>query len=320
MRIVFMGATELGWECCRLMLDMGQNVVGIFTIPQQFRISWSPNPLPNVRYKSFEDIATKYNLPVTVVTGKMSDPKYREILEELAPDIVIVIGWYYIIPRQLRELAPLGVIGIHASLLPKYRGASPLVWALINGEAEAGISLFYLEDGIDTGNIVAQERFSIGWDDDIQMVIGKSTQSSLAMIREYIPKLADGTAPSIPQNNADATYVSPRTPDDGYISWQNHSACSAYNWIRAQTHPYPGAFTLYNGQRLALWRASLTNQASPLAAGSILLSTTDKAFGVVCSDQSILNIFEISTETNETMTGAEWYEIQRNTDSPMSFT
>jgi methionyl-tRNA formyltransferase len=159
MKIVFMGASELGWECCRRLLEIEQEVVGIFSIPEEFRISWSSEPVRNVRYKSFEDLAKHHSIPLVYVTQKMSSPEYLEALQRLRPDILIVIGWYYLLPRSVRELAPKGAVGIHASLLPKYRGGAPLVWAMINGETEAGVSLFYLNDGVDDGDLIGQSRF-----------------------------------------------------------------------------------------------------------------------------------------------------------------
>ena len=314
-----MGATELGWQCCRLLLQMGQNVVGIFSIPEQFQISWSASPLRNVRYRSFADLANTYHIELTYVTEKMSASRYYDVLKRLAPDIIIVVGWYYIIPRKLRGIAPLGVVGIHASLLPKYRGASPLVWAVINGETEAGASLFYLEDGIDTGGVVAQERFSIAPDDAILDVIKKSTQAALKMLHEYVPKLADGTAPHVPQNDADATYVPPRTPEDGYLSWWEKSAVQAYHWVRAQTRPYPGAFTYFNGERLMLWRARPAERTSLLVSGSLTASTHPDAFSVVCSDHDLLDILEVSTHSGDSMSGAEWFRAQAARGIPLVF-
>jgi methionyl-tRNA formyltransferase len=156
MRIIFMGASEIGWECCKLLFEQGKNIVGIFSIRKEFIISWSKSPVTNVRFRNFEDLSQQYHSPIIYVTHKLTDPYYQRILIDLKPDILIVIGWYYMIPRSIRYIATYGAIGIHASILPKYRGGAPLVWAIINGETKTGVTLFYLEDGVDDGDIIAQ--------------------------------------------------------------------------------------------------------------------------------------------------------------------
>ena len=195
MLIIFMGASDLGWECCRVLFEMEQDVIGIFSIPKEFWISWSPTPVTNVRHKSFQDIADARRVPLINVTSKMSDPTYEEIIAKLKPDIFMVIGWYYMVPRSIRALAPRGAVGIHASLLPKYRGGAPLGWTIIRGETQTGVTLFYFDNGIDDGDIIGQKRFSIGFDETIADVIQKASQASVQLLRECVPLLASGNAP-----------------------------------------------------------------------------------------------------------------------------
>lgn len=301
MRIVFMGASEVGWECCRTLHEMGEEVVGIFSIPQSFRISWSSNLVTNVRYKSFEDLAQMYRIPLVYVTKKMSDPEYKEVLLTLKPEILIVIGWYYLIPRSIREIAPLGAVGIHASLLPKYRGGAPLVWAMINGERQAGVSLFYLADGVDDGDIIAQASFDIAFEDDIAAVIQKSLTASVQLVQKYIPKLETGNAPRRPQDHTQATIYPQRKPEDGLLNWATKSALQAYNWVRAQSRPYPGAYTYLGDRKVTLWKASLlkrTYRIDHVAPGQILpdLQEASDAFAVCCADGQILQIHEVEVE------------------------
>ena len=224
MRIVFMGASDLGWHCCRALLEMGQDVVGIYSIPREFRISWSVTPVTNVRYRSFEDLASKYDIPLTYLTGKLNTPEHRDALAKFRPDVLLAIGWYYMLPRPVRDLAPLGAVGVHASLLPKYRGGAPLVWAMINGEPKTGVSLFHLADGVDNGDLIGQESFDIGVEDDIAGIIEKATEASVTLVRNYIPLLGSGHAPRQAQAESLATTVPQRRPDDGVIDWSTRSA------------------------------------------------------------------------------------------------
>lgn len=254
MRIVFLGASELGYDCCESLLLNGQNIVGIFTIPQEFKISYSKDkPVKNVLFKDFHALGSRYNVPVIDVKEKMSS--YEGVLRELKPDFLLVIGWYYMIPKSLRELANKGCAGIHASLLPKYRGGAPLVWAMINGEKETGISFFYFSDGVDDGDLIAQIKFSISESDTIKDLLEKTKQASLVLVEEYVPKIAQGTAPKLAQVG-EPTYVPQRKPEDGLIDWSWDNA-KIKRFIKAQTKPYPGAFTIIDGKKLIIWDADI---------------------------------------------------------------
>jgi methionyl-tRNA formyltransferase len=182
--------------------------------------------------------------------------KYTGTVMDIKPDLILAIGWYYMIPDQMMKLAGKGAIGIHGSLLPKYRGNAPFVWAMINGEKETGISLFYFEKGIDEGDIIAQKKIPIGEKETIRDILNKARGSSVEILLEYLPKIADGTAPRIPQDNSQATLFPKRTPDDGLIDW-SWDAKRIHDFIRAQTKPYPGAFTYINNKKVIIWDAEI---------------------------------------------------------------
>jgi methionyl-tRNA formyltransferase len=255
LRIVFFGATELGYQCCRLIATKRlAEIVGIVSVPRQFRISYAPEGVKNILYKDFNELGIEIGVPVIEVKDKLIDEK--NVLETLNPDLLLVIGWYHMIPKSIRDLAPLGAVGIHASLLPKYRGGAPLVWAMINGEKETGITLFYLGDGVDDGDIISQQKFAIEENDTIREVLAKVTTASLDLIDEYIPLLANGASPRTVQNHKDATYFPQRSPTDGLIDW-NWDSQKIRNFIKAQTSPYPGAFTIVNGKKVTIWDADV---------------------------------------------------------------
>jgi len=240
MKIIFFGASKLGYDACKLIIEKNlADVAAIFTIPQEFKISYSTSTVKNVQYADFSGLAEKYNIPLIYVEGKMSS--YKERIEELKPDFLLVIGWYYMIPKSIRELAPLGCAGIHGSLLPKYRGGAPLVWAIINGEEEAGISFFYFDDGVDDGDLIAQIKFPITYEDTIADILRKTNEATLEAVEKYIPLISESTAPRVKQDHTKATYVPQRKPDDGEIDLTK-TAGELYNFIRAQSSPYPGAF------------------------------------------------------------------------------
>jgi methionyl-tRNA formyltransferase len=252
-----MGASELGFDCCKAILDAGHNVVGIFTIPQQFDIKYKDQQerikVKNYLYKDFRSFASN-TLPVVVVEDKMV--AYYEQLADMKPDLILVIGWYYMIPQKMIDLAPKGAIGIHGSLLPKYRGNAPFVWAMINGEKETGVSLFYFEKGVDEGDIIAQKKIAIEDKDTIKEILEKARVASVDVLLECLPQLANGTAPRIEQDHSQATIFPKRTPEDGKIDW-DWDAKRIKDFIRAQTKPYPGAFTIIDNKKVIIWDADI---------------------------------------------------------------
>jgi methionyl-tRNA formyltransferase len=255
MKIIFFGATTMGYKCCRLILESPlAEVASIFTIPKEFNISYSNTPVTNVNYADFKSLGKEFGVPVVEITGKISD--YTNKVAEYSPDFLLIAGWYHMIPAAMRALAPKGCAGFHASLLPKYRGGAPLVWSIINGESETGVSFFYLEDRVDSGDIIAQRKFAIEETDTIRELINKTTDASLQMVKEYLPMIAAGTAPRIRQDESIATTVPQRKPEDGLIDW-TWDIKRIKNFIRAQTKPYPGAYTIIEGKKITIWNAEI---------------------------------------------------------------
>jgi methionyl-tRNA formyltransferase len=299
MRVVFLGASALGWHCCRAVIESGAELAGIFSIPSQFRISWSPSEVRNVQFRDFTELAAESRAPLIWVRGRMSDPIYLDTIRRLAPDLIVVIGWYYLVPRAFRDAARLGAVGIHASMLPRYRGGAPLVWAVLRGETDTGVTMFHLDDGVDTGDVIGQQPIPIAFEDDISKILEKATAASITLVRQYIPRLADGSAPRIAQDHSRATVVPQRTPSDGRLVWGNLDARAAYNWIRAQSRPYPGAFTTLAGSEIKIWRAR--PPVTPARTGAVpgtILPSDHQGIAVACADNSVLLLEEIEAATD----------------------
>lgn len=301
MRIAFFGASALGLRCCEALVASGERLVGIFTLPETFSISWSHDRVRNVQHADFASIAQACSVPLVHVTAPMKHHEYSSILRSWHPDLLVVAGWYHLIPRSLRALAQFGAVGLHASLLPRYRGGAPLVWAMINGDDEAGVTLFHLAAGVDDGDIIGQCRFAIEFADDISDVLGKASAAAVELVMQFVPAIAQSTAPRLPQSPSGATVMPQRSPDDGELDWCVLSARQAYDWIRAQTRPYPGAFTFVAGQRLTLWRASIVDMAlfDPLLSPGTVVTANrhDVSLVVACSDGRGLCIREASTDS-----------------------
>lgn len=178
-------------------------------------------------------------------------------VESYQPYSVLVVGWYWLLPPRLLSMVQGGFLGIHASLLPKYRGNAPLVWAVLRGETKTGVTLFYFDEGMDSGDIVGQFEIPIEACDTISDVLVKAENASAQLVERFALGLLEGIAPRLEQDHSRASYVSLRRPEDGWIDWKQ-PASDIYNFIRAQTHPYPGAFTwLPDGRVLRIWSGSI---------------------------------------------------------------
>ena len=241
MKLIFFGATEFSKALLLHLLKNKFAPAAIFTIPETFARSYSSTPVANVNFANLGEIARQYDIPLfSVESGKgkrIGD--YKDIIKSIEPDLILVLGWYYLVPRRIRDLARHGAWGIHASLLPKYAGGAPLVWTIINGERETGVTLFRLDDGVDSGDIIYQKDFPIGYEDTIKEVYEKATEASKVILMDALNHI--DTIRYKPQDKADIKIYPQRTPEDGKIDW-NKPAIEIYNFIRAQSDPYPGAF------------------------------------------------------------------------------
>ena len=284
MRIVFMGANQTGFLCLQELLAMGEQVVGVFTVPPRFSISYAKQPVAVATYRPFDQLASAHGVPLVVVDQPMRE--YVEPLRALRPDLIFVSGWYHLLPGAMLAIPQQGIIGLHPSLLPKYRGGAPLTWAIINGETQAGITLFHLGRGVDDGDIIGQERVAIGPDDTIATVYEQVNQSAVRLVRAMVPRLRQGTAPRIPQDASQASVFPQRAPEDGVIDW-SWPARRIHDWVRAQTRPYPGAYTSLDDQRWMIWSTAVLDgpEALPHAPpGSIVRITAGSGVDVATGE------------------------------------
>jgi methionyl-tRNA formyltransferase len=214
------------------------------------------------------------------------------LLKEYSPDLVFVCGWYRMIPEALLSVPPLGFAGIHFSLLPRYRGGAPVVWSMINGERETGYSLFRLDSGMDTGPLYAQGRVIIGGDEYVGEVLARVEEAALHCLEGKFPAIVNGTAVLTAQSGEEASYAAQRLPDDGEIDW-HWPQRQIYDFIRAQSRPYPGAYTLLDGKKLHIWRASFIEYIYYGTPGQIAAFDGDRAI-VICGNNKALSIQETS--------------------------
>lgn len=287
MRVVFIGIVSIGWHCLRILLESGANVVGIFTADKKEMVKKS-HMHPDY-FSEFEDLALKYGVPLYKISD-VSVPLDTERIRQLQPDIIFCMGWPQIIRKEILQIPLQGCIGVHPTLLPKRRGGAPVNWCLIDGLSKSGVTLFYFDEGVDSGDIIAQKEFGITLEDTAKTVINKVTVIAVELLKEYYPLLEKGSAPRILQNNAEATYTRRRRSEDGIIDW-GRTSLSIYNLIRALTLPFPGAFTYWKGRKVTIWESELPKRYKArfdARPGEILDSLDERGIVVATGDYCIL--------------------------------
>jgi methionyl-tRNA formyltransferase len=199
------------------------------------------------------ETARELGLPV-LQPGNVNSPEFLEIVRSFGPDLNVSVSYDQIVRRQLLEAAPLGFINFHAGKLPQYRGKNVVNWALINGETEIGITGHFMDEGIDTGDIILQRTLPIGWTDTYGDVLDRVVAAFPDLVETALAMIAGGTAVRHPQAQLPGTYFAARKEGDEWLDWSDTSR-HLHNKVRAITRPGPGALTLLGGQPVVIWRA-----------------------------------------------------------------
>ena len=258
-KYIFFGTTSFSKELLLFLVENSLFPKAIFSIPQEFSISYSEKKVKNSNYANLKEIADKYRIDFYEIdsTDGMRIKDYEDVIKNYKIDLLLVLGWYYMIPKKIRNLSRNGAWGIHASLLPKYAGGSPLNWAIINGEEESGVTLFRMKNGVDDGDIIAQKSFFIDYKDMIKEVYAKAIKASKEILKDALSDINSAKFTMQDKNKIDI--YPQRTPEDGEIDLSLNSI-ELYNFIRAQSEPYPGAYIkTSDGKKLIMERVRIEN-------------------------------------------------------------
>ncbi|TFY99669.1 methionyl-tRNA formyltransferase [Ramlibacter rhizophilus] len=296
MRIVFLGASQFGLRCLGALAGLpGISLAGVVTAPRTFAISYRPQGVTNVLHADVAGWCEARGLPIATLGPQgMRTPGLWDAVQQWEPDAFVVAGWYHMVPKAWRELAP--AYGLHASLLPAYRGGAPLVWAMIHGERQTGITLFEFDDGVDTGPIVAQASTPIAEDDTIGTVYARIEALGERLLVESLPGLAAGTLRPRPQPEGAGQVFAQRGPEDGRIDW-HWPARRIHDFVRAQTRPYPGAFFLDGARRVTVWAARVAAPAG-LPPGDVAMGD-DNGVRVGAGEGTALELLELQIDGHD---------------------
>lgn len=295
MRVVFMGTPDFSVGTLRELVKAGHEVVGVVSQPDKPKgrgKSLMPTPV--------KEAALELGLPV-YQPKKVRDPEFLEVLRELAPEVIVVVAFGQIIPQSILELPPYGCINVHASLLPKYRGAAPIQWAVIDGEPESGVTIMKMDTGLDTGDMITKVVVPIEKDETGGSLFDKLSEAGAKLLVDTLPSLADGTAVYEKQPEESPTpYAAMIQKQLGNIDWKR-PAVEIERLIRG-LNLWPSAFTKLNGKTLKIWSAQVLNESEKDAAavpGTIL--SADAQGLCVKTGQGVLNITELQLEGKKRM-------------------
>jgi len=295
MRIIFMGTPQPAANCLQALIDAQEQIVCVVTQPDRPKgrhLHLAASPV--------KELAHKYKLPIET-PEKAKDLIFIDRIKALAPDLIVVVAYGKILPKELLAIPKNGAINLHASLLPKYRGAAPVQWAILKGEAETGVTVMQINENLDTGDILLQEKVLIDPEDTAETLLDKLFTIGASQLLRAIEQIKKGAITKIPQKEAEATYAPSITKESGEIDWKR-SATEINNRVRALI-PWPAAHTFYKGKMLKLLKARPVPAPGKFKPGEII--STQAALIIACGIGG-LEIIEVQPEAGRKMAAEEF--------------
>ncbi len=296
MRIVFMGTPDFAVPSLKALLHSDHRVVGVVTQPDRPKGRGQ-----ELAVSPIKQLAVQRKIPI-LQPLKMKDPAFLDALSAWKPDLIVVTAFGRILPKIILDLPPRHCINVHASLLPQYRGAGPIQWAIVNGERETGITTMLMDEGMDTGAILLQERMPIAPDDTAGTLSAKLAEVGGRLLIDTLTRLEKGTLVPQPQDNARATMAPLLKKEDGLLDW-TMTAEQLTNRVRGLS-PWPGAYTFAKGDRWTIWRAAASGQSVDTAPGTVHSTTKDAI--LVTTGNGLLAITELQPANGRRMAAAQY--------------
>lgn len=290
-RVLLLGSTDLSVAVARHLHACGVTVAGIMSTEPKFEINYRTGGMTNSRHADMAAVASEVSAKYRAYEGVKSISAFAH---DVDASLMIAAGWHHMVPRRVRAVFDMPCLGLHASLLPSYRGGAPLNWALINGDAEAGVSIFELADGVDDGPLYGQSRFPIAEDDDIGDLVRKAQEAFLGLLEEVVPGVLSGERAPYPQDG-EPSYSLQRFPEDGRIDW-NWPAARIERLVRATTRPYPGAFAQFNGETIRLWRVTAVKTPTIFGIPGQIACLKSQPYPIIVTGHGLLAVQEASLE------------------------
>jgi methionyl-tRNA formyltransferase len=301
-KLIFMGTPEFSVPSLERLIRDGHEVAAVFTQPD--KPAGRGKHLHEPPVKAF---ALEQGIPVHQPAKIKSNDEVRAIFESISPDECVVVAYGKILPEWMLAIPRLGCINVHASLLPKYRGAAPINWAIANGERETGVTIMQMDAGMDTGPMLTQRSIRIGDDETAPQLSERLAQLGAELLSETLPRVERGEARLMPQDNNEASYAPMLKREDGLIDWRM-SACEIANRVRA-FQPWPGSFTGFRGGRLIIWQAyespSGKDRAVAAEPGTIL-DIDREGIMIACAASTALRVEAVQVEGKRRVSAPEF--------------
>jgi methionyl-tRNA formyltransferase len=299
MRILFMGTPEFALPSLGILLENQYPVVAVATTPDRPKGRGQKTAGSPVK-----EFALQHHLPL-LQPESLNDPGFVSSVSELQPDLIVVVA-FRILPKEIYTIPRLGSFNLHASLLPKFRGAAPINWAIIRGEKGTGVTTFFLKDKVDTGSLLLQARVAIGPDETAGELYDKLAEVGAEIVLQTVRLIERGKARPLPQDDAQATTAPKIFKDDCRLSWSG-SARTVHNMVRGLS-PHPCAWTMHQERVLRIYRTAMQSEQKGSAqnAPSGTVMTVEKENLVVATAEGMLSILDIQQEGKKRMGIAEF--------------
>ena len=296
MRIVFMGTPQAAVPTLRRCVEDGHEVVAVWTQPDR------PSGRGNkVSFSPVKEFAVSQGLTVHQPQRIKTD-EAKQLFASHDADVAVVVAYGRILPEAFLRTPARGCINVHFSLLPKYRGAAPANWAIVNGEKETGVTTMFIEPTLDTGPILLQRSTPIGETETAPELMQRLSEIGAELLSETLARL-DEITPQL-QNDAEATLAPILKKEDGLIDWSN-TAAKIEQWVRG-LQPWPNAYTSFNSRNLTIWRAEpVVSENSGAVAGEVIVAHGDELV-VQCNEETALRLLEVQPESRKRMTAREF--------------
>lgn len=298
MDVVFCGTPQFAVPALRSLVESGFNVRLVVSQPDR-PAGRGLSVIPT----AVKQFAVEHGLPVTQPEKIKNNNELRARLEALAPEAIVVVAYGRIIPQWMLDLPPLGNINVHGSLLPRYRGAAPIQWAIAMGETVTGITTMRLDAGLDTGDMLLKRELPILPEDTYETLAPKLSEAGGPLLIETLRGLQDRSLYPIPQDHSQATLAPILKKEDGRIDWKR-SSTEIWSRLRGFS-PWPGAFTTFRGKNLNIWKAQpAASGTEPLAPGQI--HTQGEHLYVGSGQSTLLEVLELQPEGKKRMSARDF--------------
>lgn len=294
MRIVFMGTPDYSVKTLEALYNAGHEIVGVFAQPDK--------PVGRkhiITPPAVKVCATSLNIPV-FQPNTLRDGEALQILKELNPELIVVVAYGKILPKEILEFAKYGCINGHASLLPKYRGASPIQWCIVCGEEKTGVTIQKMDEGVDTGDIISTSEVEIGENETAEQLFDRLSHITAKLMVETVDSILNGTATYTKQNEAEASYAPILKKEMAQIDFSK-SAREVHNAIRGY-YSWPCAYFFLEGKRVKVIESRLAQKTNQ-KAGTVIES--DKKFVVACGDGNAIELGVLQPEGSKQMSAAQ---------------